>query len=110
MSQNNYIQFDLSSLIHILQQNHATQVPELALSSLTQAIDTIATERPKRCCMEGCKKKLVMTDFPCKCEKIHCALHRASELHHCAYDYKTVAKEHLTKAMPIVIAKKLDMI
>ena len=110
MSQNNYIQFDLSSLIHILQQNHDIQIPKQEISSLTQAIDTIATERPKRCCMEGCKKKLVMTDFPCKCEKIHCALHRASELHNCAYDYKTVAKEHLTKAMPIVIAKKLDMI
>lgn len=109
MSQNNHMQFDLASLIDILQQQqrNATQVPQPLVSSLTQ---TITTERPTRCCMEGCKKKLVITDFPCKCEKIHCALHRASELHHCAYDYKTVAKEQLTKAMPIVIAKKLDMI
>lgn len=101
-------QFDLSSLLDILQRP-TIQVPELEqVSSLTQT--TAAPERPKRCCMEGCKKKLALTDFPCKCGKIHCTQHRASEVHNCTYDYKAVGKEQLTKAMPNVTAKKVDVI
>lgn len=105
---NQFTHFDLSSLLDALQQRPTIQVPETdQVSSLTQS--TVA-ERPKRCCMEGCKKKLALTDFPCKCGKIHCSSHRAAEVHNCTYDFRTVGKEQLMKAMPNVTAKKVDVI
>jgi hypothetical protein len=104
------LHFDLSGLLSILKEQRPTiDIPEpTQVSSLTQATEPPA--RPKRCCMEGCKKKLALTDFPCKCGKIHCTQHRASELHNCTYDYKAVGKEQLAKAMPNVTAKKVDVI
>jgi hypothetical protein len=67
--------------------------------------------RPKRCCFDGCKKKLGLLDFACKCGLIHCSLHRASEVHNCSYDYKAKHKDELLKTMSSpVVAKKLDVI
>ena len=39
------------------------------------------------CEFDGCKRKLKLTDFSCKCEKIFCRLHRLPENHNCTYDY-----------------------
>ena len=65
----------------------------------------------KRCCMEGCKKKLMLSDFPCKCGKKHCATHRAPEIHACSYDFKQSQREILLKTMSTaVIAKKVDVL
>jgi len=36
-----------------------------------------------RCQHESCKKKLSITDFPCKCEKKYCVNHRLPETHNC---------------------------
>ena len=42
-----------------------------------------------KCCeYEGCNKRLKISDFPCKCEKIFCKMHRLPEQHLCQYDYK----------------------
>ena len=68
-------------------------------------------ERPTRCCFTGCKKKLLLSDFPCRCGEFHCSSHRASEAHSCTYDYKKDNKEFLLKTMSTaVIGKKIDMI
>ena len=40
------------------------------------------------CEFEGCKKKLKLINFKCKCEKTFCILHRLSEQHSCTYEYK----------------------
>ncbi len=64
-----------------------------------------------RCCQEGCKKKLSLTDFPCKCGKKHCAEHRPAEVHNCSYDYKESHNKFLLKTMDsAIIAKKIDQI
>ena len=66
---------------------------------------------PKRCCAEGCKKKLSLTDFACRCGKIHCSMHRQAELHACTYDYKKDGLKVLEKQLgEAVIAKKLDRV
>jgi predicted nucleic acid binding AN1-type Zn finger protein len=36
-----------------------------------------------RCQHVSCKKKLFITDFPCKCEKRFCVNHRLPESHQC---------------------------
>ena len=69
------------------------------------------TNKAKRCPMTGCNKKLSLCDFACKCANIYCSLHRASESHSCAFDYKAEARDKLLKVMSTsVTGKKLEMI
>jgi hypothetical protein len=67
---------------------------------------------PKKCCAkEGCGKKLELTAFPCKCQKLYCSLHRYQTEHDCQYDYHAAAKEELLKTMSTaVVAQKLQVI
>ena len=37
---------------------------------------------------EDCNRKLKLTDYVCKCNKIFCKIHRLPENHECVYDYK----------------------
>jgi len=69
-----------------------------------------APVRPKRCQHDGCKVKLMLADFACRCKSFYCSQHRASEVHKCSYDYKAVGKESLTKQLPTVVADKLERI
>jgi hypothetical protein len=66
----------------------------------------------KRCCeKEGCGKKLELTAFPCKCQKLYCALHRYQDEHDCSYNYQAAAKDELLKTMSTaVVAQKLQVI
>jgi hypothetical protein len=68
-------------------------------------------DRPTKCSADGCKKKLSLLDFACKCEKYHCSAHRYAEQHGCKYDYKKEQKDILLKHMSTsVCAKKVDVI
>lgn len=70
-----------------------------------------ADAKPKRCCAEGCKKKLGMLDFVCKCGLTHCAAHRHAENHGCTYDYKMDQNKFLSTTMGgPVVAKKVEHI
>lgn len=40
------------------------------------------------CNFEHCNRKIKLTDFPCKCDKIFCKIHRLPETHNCVYNYK----------------------
>lgn len=69
-------------------------------------------KKGKKCCsFNDCKRKLTLTDFPCKCGLIHCFEHRPSEVHSCSYDYRGSHNSFLMKTMDTaVIAKKIDQI
>ena len=41
-----------------------------------------------KCSYPDCNKKIKLTDFPCKCDKIFCKIHRLPEDHNCVYNYK----------------------
>jgi hypothetical protein len=61
--------------------------------------------------MEGCKKKLLLSDFACRCGSIFCALHRISEAHACTFDYRQDNRNNLLKTMSApIVAKKIDTI
>jgi hypothetical protein len=80
--------------------------PALAVPPLTPA-----SERPKRCCAEGCKKKLGLLDFACRCGQMHCVMHRQAEAHGCRFDYQKEHKELLQKTIgEAVVGKKVDKI
>ena len=73
--------------------------------------EPIPAVKPTRCCFDGCKKKLSLTDFACKCGKIHCSAHRPSELHNCSFDYKKSHETMLLKTMSTaVVAPRVEKI
>lgn len=80
-----------------------------ALPSSATMLSTIASSstKPRRCCAEGCKTRLTLTDFACKCQKTFCWAHRPCEAHACSFDFRGAAREELLKTMstPIVAAK-----
>lgn len=104
-----------SSFQMLSSSNLRVEIPPLPLFDI-QAIQQTPPLAPrlvesKRCCMEGCKKKLALSDFPCKCGKKHCAAHRAPEVHACSYDFKQSQREILLKTMSTaVVAKKVDVL
>jgi predicted nucleic acid binding AN1-type Zn finger protein len=65
---------------------------------------------PKRCECDGCNKKLVLTDFACKCEKYFCSTHRYVNDHKCNYDYKSEGINNLKKQLVQVSGDKLEKI
>ena len=52
-------------------------------------------KKPKRCQMKGCKKKLSITAYDCRCEKRFCNHHQNAESHNCTFDYKTFHRQQL---------------
>ena len=58
------------------------------------------------CAFENCNRKLKLTDYACKCEKIFCKIHRLPEDHNCVYDYKeNNNKQKKIEAMKCILDK-----
>lgn len=64
-------------------------------------------EKPKRCQKEGCKHKLTLSSFPCKCKKYFCGQHRYEAEHECSFNYQEEQKKQLNLFMssPVLKAK-----
>jgi predicted nucleic acid binding AN1-type Zn finger protein len=45
-------------------------------------------KKKKRCSLQGCKKKLKITCFKCRCGLKFCDNHRLPEMHMCVFDFK----------------------
>eukprot|EP00741_Cyanophora_paradoxa_P022454 tig00021489_g21680.t1 len=58
----------------------------------------------------SCNKKIGLTGFKCRCNYVFCGEHRYSDKHSCTFDYKTMAKDLLAKANPVVQAAKVEKI
>lgn len=65
---------------------------------------------PKRCEAEGCKKKLGLSAFSCRCDGYYCIEHRPDMKHGCTYNYKEEYKTYLSTTMNKVTSKKVDNI
>jgi hypothetical protein len=63
--------------------------------------------RPKRCMCAGCKTKLAITDFACKCQGWYCSMHRHAESHSSSFDFKTNGQGILEKQLVKVVGEKL---
>ncbi|KAK6120794.1 hypothetical protein DH2020_023487 [Rehmannia glutinosa] len=55
----------------------------------------------------GCRRKVGLTGFRCRCGELFCADHRYSDRHDCSYDYKTVGREAIMRENPVVKAAKI---
>lgn len=82
-------------------------VHKMELSSETDSTKA----KTSRCCADGCKKKLALTDFACRCQNRYCSAHRDFLKHGCTYDYKAGQKENLLRFMSTsVVGKKMEVI
>ncbi|GMI75755.1 stress associated protein 5 [Hibiscus trionum] len=55
----------------------------------------------------GCRKRVGLTGFRCRCGELFCSDHRYSDRHDCSYDYKTAAREAIARENPVVKAAKI---
>jgi hypothetical protein len=55
----------------------------------------------------GCKRKVGLTGFRCRCGELFCSEHRYSDRHVCSYDYKAAAREAIARENPVVKAAKI---
>lgn len=77
-------------------------------SVLRESVEAKPKEGPSRC--SSCKKRVGLTGFKCRCGNLYCASHRYSDKHNCPFDYRTAARDAITKANPVIKPEKLDKI
>ena len=63
------------------------------------SVEKKASNLKPRCSLEGCRKKLKLTDLECMCAKRYCQLHRLPEDHRCGIDYGKRDKSILEKRL-----------
>ena len=108
----NYDDIDLSQILKAIAALEGVegQLEEPAAPPLTKTSDTITgpPTRPKRCQMDQCKAKLLLTDSICKCQSFYCMKHRHAETHKCTFDFKKSGATDLGKRLVAVTGTKLE--
>ncbi|XP_075077409.1 zinc finger A20 and AN1 domain-containing stress-associated protein 5 [Nicotiana tabacum] len=69
-----------------------------------------SVKRPReanRCSGIGCRRKVGLIGFRCRCGDVFCSEHRYSDRHGCSYDYKAVGREAIARENPVVRAAKI---
>ena len=61
-----------------------------------------------KCNLDGCNKKLRLTDMACRCGKKFCGNHRVWSDHNCTYDYKSSERKELEKNNEKIVGEKLN--
>ncbi|PWA82012.1 zinc finger, AN1-type, Zinc finger, A20-type [Artemisia annua] len=70
-----------------------------------EAVTVVVKKEVNRC--SGCRKRVGLTGFRCRCGELFCERHRYSDRHECSYDYKTAGREAIARDNPLVKAAKL---
>nr|XP_043628844.1 zinc finger A20 and AN1 domain-containing stress-associated protein 5-like [Erigeron canadensis] len=55
----------------------------------------------------GCRRKVGLMGFRCRCGDVFCSDHRYSDRHDCSYDYKSAGREAIARENPVVRAAKI---
>lgn len=104
---------DMNMLLKMLNEQNGFQVRTLDADE-KPAEEPVKKEpevvKPKRCQHDGCKVKLMLADFACRCKSFYCSQHRFAETHKCSFDYKASGKDILTKQMPAVVGEKFERV
>ena len=101
-----------NDLLNMLKSDSNTKTPQVSPPLLPQEPPEEKNEapktKPKACQHVACKKKLMLSDFACRCENYYCGSHRHAESHSCAYDFKKQGATQLEKQLVKAVASKLD--
>merc|ERR550519_3058712 len=84
-------------------------MPETPDSKKTSTLGGSPSKPKKRKCLK-CKKKIGLTGFECRCGGLFCSIHRYANKHVCAFDYKAMGAEEISKSNPVVVAEKVAKI
>ncbi|KAJ6828295.1 zinc finger A20 and AN1 domain-containing stress-associated protein 1-like [Iris pallida] len=80
-----------------------------AAEERTAAEGAVAAPQPRpeanRC--SGCRKRVGLTGFRCRCGELFCGTHRYSDRHACGYDYRKAGREEIRRENPVVRAEKI---
>jgi predicted nucleic acid binding AN1-type Zn finger protein len=74
----------------------------------SQVVETPTQKDTTRCF--GCKKKVGLLGFKCRCGFVFCSMHRIAEAHNCTYDYKAANRAKLEEQNPQIVSSKLQKI
>lgn len=74
--------------------------------SLRSEEEAVSAKRVVNRC-SGCRRKVGLTGFRCRCGELFCAEHRYTDRHDCSYDYKSVGREAIARENPVVKAAKI---
>lgn len=103
-----------NDLLKLLKPDSNTKTPEASPLVPQESSEDKKKEspktKPKTCQHVDCKKKLMLSDFACRCENYYCTSHRHAESHSCAYDFKKQGTTQLEKQLVKTVASKLDRI
>lgn len=87
---------------------HRLPEPSVDLEGDRSAGDAAAPPAKRevnRC--SGCRRRVGLTGFRCRCGELFCADHRYSDRHDCSFDYKTAGREAIARENPVVKAAKI---
>lgn len=73
------------------------------------ALKVVVKPEPRNRC-GSCKRRVGLTGFTCRCGMMFCGIHRYPEKHDCTFDFKTIGKEAIAKANPVIKGVKLEKI
>ncbi|KAK0413966.1 hypothetical protein QR680_007084 [Steinernema hermaphroditum] len=65
-------------------------------------------KKTNRC--TSCNKRVGLLGFSCRCGGLFCSQHRYEKEHDCGFDYKSLEREWIAKANPVVQADKIQHI
>ncbi|XP_022865224.1 zinc finger A20 and AN1 domain-containing stress-associated protein 5-like [Olea europaea var. sylvestris] len=72
----------------------------------SDSVEVVLLKREVNRC-SGCRRKVGLTGFRCRCGELFCADHRYTDRHDCSYDYKAAGREAITRENPVVKAAKI---
>lgn len=96
-----------STSVLVLPKPTAAEQEVVAAAGLGESV-RLTSCQPNRCSV--CRKKVGLTGFKCRCGTTFCGTHRYPEIHGCSFDFKSMGREAIAKANPLVKAEKLEKI
>lgn len=89
----------------IVQDRSVDAKEEAPAAEVAAAAVAVAKKEVNRC--SGCRRKVGLTGFRCRCGDLFCAEHRYSDRHDCSYDYKAAGRDSIARDNPVVKAAKI---
>ncbi|CAB4313642.1 unnamed protein product [Prunus armeniaca] len=74
-----------------------------------KVVEEAPAARQANKCMT-CRRRVGLTGFKCRCGMTFCGTHRYPEQHACGFDFRSMGKEQIAKANPVVKGEKLQRI
>ncbi|XP_050369473.1 zinc finger A20 and AN1 domain-containing stress-associated protein 3 [Argentina anserina] len=85
-----------------------TKIEEGKKQEVVPAVEGAAANKPNRC--TTCRRRVGLTGFKCRCGMTFCGTHRYPEQHACGFDFRSMGKEQIAKANPVIKGEKLQKI